>query len=157
MSYMSKREEPLFMPDRNEHAHRSQWIGQPQDMTAFMNLMHEGQRQQMSMYNAMQLPVVELEKFDGNVMHFWRFIKRFEVSVENYTEDEAAKYTRLLQLCTGRAKAVVESCHYMDPHIAFRRAKHLLTERFGAFRALKFRSQKDCRNNLTHLFGVLKL
>lgn len=41
-----------------------------------MSLILQGQRQYAEMYNAMQLPSVQLEKFDGNVLEFWRYSRQ---------------------------------------------------------------------------------
>ena len=49
-----------------------------------------------ALINAIRLPVTQLVTFDGDPLKFWTFIRAFEHSLENCTNDNAARLTRLL-------------------------------------------------------------
>ena len=56
------------------------------------------------------LPKPELNKFDGNPLEFWNFIRSFETNIEKNASDESEKLSFLLQYCTGAARNAIKSC-----------------------------------------------
>lgn len=61
------------------------------------------------------LPKPELNKFDGNLLEFWNFMRSFNNNIEKNASDEGEKLTFLLQYCIGAAKVAIKSCVTMDP------------------------------------------
>ncbi len=79
-----------------------------------------------------RLPTLELEKFSGDPLHYFKFIKRFEAVIETHTDSPSLRLSRLIQYCEGEAKRIIDRCIYIpDPAEAYRRARELLKERFG--------------------------
>ena len=77
------------------------------------------------------LPKPELNKFDGNPLEFWNFIRSFENNIEKNASDEGEKLSFLLQYCTGAARDAIKSCVTMDTKLGYRTARALLKDRFG--------------------------
>lgn len=61
------------------------------------------------------LPKPELNRFDGNLLEFWSFMRSFNNNIEKNASDEGEKLTFLLQYCIGAAKVAIKSCVTMDP------------------------------------------
>ena len=53
------------------------------------------------------LPKPELNKFDGNPLEFWNFIRSFENNIEKNASNEGEKLSFLLQYCTGAARDAI--------------------------------------------------
>lgn len=87
--------------------------------------------EQQQLLEALHLPRAELMSFDGDPLHYWIFTRAFQNSVDNTSLGDAAKLTRLLQYCTGKAQKVIQCCAVMDPNIGYSRALNLLKGRFG--------------------------
>ena len=68
---------------------------------AILQLLQQEQQQQRQLIGAIQLPKVELMKFDGDPVKYWRFIRAFDNSVTNDIDDNS-KLTRLLQYCISK-------------------------------------------------------
>ncbi|KAL9982123.1 hypothetical protein ACROYT_G010928 [Oculina patagonica] len=77
------------------------------------------------------LPKPELNKFNGNPLEFWSFIRSFDNNIEKNSTDEGEKMTFLLQYCTGAARDAIKSCVTMDPALGYQEARKLLKDRFG--------------------------
>ena len=86
---------------------------------------------QRKMIDAMQLPKCELQRFDGDPLQFWLFIRSFDAAVGNTSVDDNVKLNRLLHYCTGDALAVIHSCVVMEPKAGYQKARELLRDRFG--------------------------
>ena len=80
----------------------------------------------------LQAPRAEMQKFDGNPLHYMKFVRLFEDSVEKALPDPTARLVRLTQLCTGEAARVIDCCQLMPPDVGYTRARQLLAERFGS-------------------------
>ena len=104
-----------------------------QDNSGMLHVMKDGQQKQQQLLDAIQLPHVELMKFDGDPMKYYMFIRSFENSVDKDTIDYNSRLTRLMQYCTGKARCTSECCCVMNPEQGYLRAKELLKERFGNF------------------------
>ena len=76
-------------------------------------------------------PKIELGKFNGNPMHYIRFIKTFEANVESRVTDPNKRLLLLIQHCEGEAKKVIDYCLLLEPHEGYRHAKTLLKDNFG--------------------------
>jgi len=87
-----------------------------------------GQRQ---LFEALQIPKVEIMTFDGNPLKYWPFIRSFENNVEKFCIGDEARLARLMQYTVGRARQVLQSCYVMEPAEGYQRARQLLKERFG--------------------------
>ena len=104
------------------------WIEATQAMCQAMN---ETQAQTRAMMRAAEVPV-KLENFDGNPLHYCRFINRLDLAVD-YNEVEARhKFAVLLQSCIGEAKSALSMCESIhDPEMAYAEARRTIRERFG--------------------------
>ena len=87
--------------------------------------------QQAQMIGVLQAPKVTLPSFNGDPMMYTQFMRAFEDNVERVISDDAARLSRLMQLCTGDASGAIEGCMLMPPEMGYRRAKQLLQTRFG--------------------------
>ena len=96
-----------------------------------LHLIHESQKQQQKLVDAIQMPRTKLQTFDGDPMNYWTFIRNFENNCERESADNTAKLTRLVEYCTGKARKVIEHCIGLDPAVGYVRARKLLRERFG--------------------------
>ena len=76
-------------------------------------------------------PKIELGKFNGNPMHYIRFIKTFEANVESRVTDPNKRLLLLIQHCEGEAKKVIDYCLLLEPHEGYIHAKILLKDNFG--------------------------
>ncbi|XP_071085435.1 uncharacterized protein [Haliotis cracherodii] len=86
---------------------------------------------QYEMLHLLQLPKVEIMKFDGNPLQYWAFIRSFDISIGETSISNSAKLNRLLQYCTGHVQEVIECCVIINPEIGYFQARKLLLERFG--------------------------
>jgi len=78
------------------------------------------------------LPKRSLQPFNGNPLQYTTFIRAFEYTIENKTEDNRDRLNFLCQYTSGEAKALVNSClHYADSDVGYEKAKLLLAERYG--------------------------
>ncbi len=84
-----------------------------------------------TLIGVLQAPKVTLMTFDGNPLEYHTFIRCVEDNIEKFIQDSASRLSRLIQQCTGEAERVIRCCRDMSPEIGYRRAKHLLKERFG--------------------------
>ena len=89
-----------------------------------------GGKENVNLFEALQLPRLEAITFDGNPLKYWSFIRGFENSVERYCSEDM-KLMRLMQSAVGKAREVIQCCCVMEPVAGFSRAKQLLKERFG--------------------------
>ena len=77
------------------------------------------------------LPKIELEKFDGNPLKYHMFMAVFNETVDASGESDNIKLTRLLQYTQGDANDAIQRCILMEAGEGYRRAKAILLERFG--------------------------
>ena len=83
-----------------------------------------------SLVERLELPRVELLRFDGNPLQYWQFIRNFETSVEKKTGDNHKRLSCLIQQCDGMARSAIQSCVMLD-HRGYDEARRILQERFG--------------------------
>ena len=87
--------------------------------------------QPLRVVGSIELPKVELFRFDGNPIHYWKFIRQFEYYVEARVNDDSQRMLYLLHYCCGRAKAAIEECIMLPPAMAYSRARGILARLFG--------------------------
>ena len=105
-------------PDAKKEATSSQ---QQQDMTS-------------SLVQALNLPRVEIVKFDGNPRRYMTFMAIFKETVESVTKDGHTRLTQLLYQyhTTGEAHSTVESCVIQGGELGYKQAMEKLRSRFGS-------------------------
>ena len=74
---------------------------------------------------------IELGKFNSNLMHYIRFMKKFKANVESRITDPNKQLLLLVQHCEGEAKKVINHCLLLEPHEGYNHAKTLLQDNFG--------------------------
>ena len=116
----SLREAPTFNHERSEiHPTLEQAAGKV------------SYRPNVPVYVDPTFPKIELGKFNGNPMHYIRFIKTFEANVEARVTDPNKRLLLLIQHCEGEAKKVIDYCLLLEPHEGYSHAKTLLKDNFG--------------------------
>ena len=81
--------------------------------------------------NMMNMPKVELDKFDGNPLDFQSFIAVFDEVVDSKIDDDQVKLTRLLQYTSGQAKTAIKNCALVGGETGYKQAREILRSRFG--------------------------
>ena len=76
-------------------------------------------------------PRVEIDKFNGNPLRFFRFLHQFDSHVGGQFQDSKRKLDLLLSLCTGEALRAIEGCLFLSPDIGYQEARKRLEQRFG--------------------------
>ena len=76
-------------------------------------------------------PRVEIDKFNGNPLRFFRFLHQFDSHVGGQFQDSKRKLDLLLSLCTGKALRAIEGCLFLSPDIGYQEAHKRLEQRFG--------------------------
>ncbi|XP_078495676.1 uncharacterized protein LOC144751211 [Ciona intestinalis] len=72
------------------------------------------------------------EKFDGNPLHYFEFIKTFEETVAHQVREPAMQLRQLINSCEGRARKMIQSCSLITPaERGLDEALDLLRGRFG--------------------------
>ena len=92
---------------------------------------------QQQMLDLMTLPKPQLISFDGDPLNFYMFLNMFDSCVHNSNINDSAKLNRLFELCKDKALRLIKPCALMPPSDGYRRARELLTERFGAIVRLR--------------------
>ena len=64
-------------------------------------------------------------------MQYHVFMNSFMTCIDSANVTDASKLNRLLELCQGKARAVLTPCALGDPRSGYKRAKTLLQQRFG--------------------------
>ena len=76
-------------------------------------------------------PDVSIDTFNGDPLEFKYFMTTFEEVIESKIDDARGRLTRLIQYTSGEAKDLVKGCVYLEPKDGFKKAKELLSKRFG--------------------------
>ena len=104
---------------------------QPDMSNLLRELISDTRIHQQSLVDALQLPKAELTTFDGNPLTYWTFVRAFHNAVRKETTSDAAKLTRLLQYCSGKARKLLQCCTVKEPAEGYALALRLLKERYG--------------------------
>ena len=86
---------------------------------------------QQQMLDLMTLPKPQLITFDGDPLNFHVFLNTFDSCVHNSNINDAAKLNRLFELCKDKALRLIKPCALMPSDQGYKRARELLTSRFG--------------------------
>ena len=76
-------------------------------------------------------PIVDIEVFDGNPIHYTYFRSMFREAVEKRINDPQGKLTRLINLTSGEAKELVKPFFHDKPECGFANAMRLLQKQYG--------------------------
>ncbi|GAA52646.1 protein disulfide-isomerase [Clonorchis sinensis] len=80
---------------------------------------------------APSLPKIEIDKFSGNPMEFWKFMKAFQMSIADRLFDDSNKLMYLLHYCRGEAKEAIEHCVFLPGKTGYQKAMDILRTQFG--------------------------
>ena len=83
------------------------------------------------MAQALSLPRMEIEKFDGNPKKYYNFIAVFDECVDKPISDCQTKLVRLSQFTTGDAKSAIRACVNTGGSEGYAEARAILKKRFG--------------------------
>ncbi|MCG8069349.1 MAG: DUF1759 domain-containing protein, partial [Candidatus Thiodiazotropha taylori] len=89
------------------------------------------QRLATTLQEGFNLPKPELLTFNGTPTDYCKFIKNFEVNIENSISDDRLRLSYLIQYCNGEAKSSIEDCVLLDPSDGYKRARSILYSRYG--------------------------
>ena len=85
-----------------------------------------------SLIASLQLPKVELGKFDGDIIEYPSFIRRFKLAVEEVTQDSQRRLDILQSVCEGEAGSLIRDCIFIEPaQEGYDKARKLLEQRYG--------------------------
>ncbi|XP_072033404.1 uncharacterized protein [Amphiura filiformis] len=140
----------LVMPQHVPQPFNQQEILQPSvQLQAPQPPVQQPAQQQLPQYTAQQemayltklliqqqvraaLPEQTISKFDGDPLKYTNFIKEFEYSVEDKTENSRDRLSYLAKYTSGEANVLVRSClHYADSTEGYLTAKTLLRKKYG--------------------------
>ena len=106
-------------------------IDQLNEVKAVKNESDKGQLDQTELVSMLNLPKVEIAKFDGDSLKYHAFISTFDETVDKVNCSDKIKLTRLLQYTSGKAHDAISSCALMPGNAGYARARELLYNRFG--------------------------
>ena len=81
--------------------------------------------------DALNLPKIQCQRYNGSPTMYHSFIKSFKLSVEQCVKDPATRLTHLLSFLDGPAYQAVQSAIYLPPEEGYKHALTVLKERFG--------------------------
>jgi len=61
------------------------------------------------------LPKRNLPIFDGNPLHYYSFMKRFEETILKHVSDPASQLAYLIDMCRDKAYEVIRFCNVISP------------------------------------------
>ena len=82
-------------------------------------------------HDTLTLPKIEIDRFGGSPIMFWKFMKGFQSMVANRLRDENQKLMYLLHYTCGKAKEAIEHCVLLPPASGCAKAMGILEKRFG--------------------------
>ena len=104
---------------------------------------------QSQLIGMLNLPKVEISKFNGDPLHFHSFISTFDETVHATDCSSKVKLARLLQYTSGKAHEAIQSCAMMPGDSGYSRARELLAERFGSDHLVTERLVHNLHNGKT--------
>ncbi|KAJ8413977.1 hypothetical protein AAFF_G00065750 [Aldrovandia affinis] len=78
-----------------------------------------------------QLPTKDIPVFRGDALQYKSFIRAFEHSIEQKTDNDQDKLYFLEQFTNGEPQELVRSCVHMQPSRGYKEAKRLLHKHYG--------------------------
>ncbi|VDP82696.1 unnamed protein product [Echinostoma caproni] len=73
----------------------------------------------------------DIQKFRGDPLKYWSFMRCFSTSVDCLPMEDDAKLVYLIQFCEVLAKEAIEDLVILDGQEGYKRAKETLKKRFG--------------------------
>ena len=96
-------------------------------------LLELSRQQHQAQVDSMQLPPVDLIKFDGNPLKYWQLMHLFATNVEKDTVPDEEKLTRLHHYTTGHARSAIAHCLYHPvSSVGYAQAMATLKKRFSS-------------------------
>ena len=92
---------------------------------------HDDEAVLTQLANMLNIPKVEIDKFDGSPLEYQAFISVFDEVVDSKSSDNHVKVTRLLQYTTGPAKAAIKNCALVGGETGYKQARGILKSLFG--------------------------
>ena len=77
------------------------------------------------------MPSQELFKFSGNEDQYFLFINTFDSVIASKITSDRDKLQYLSQYTVGRPNDVVTACLHLEPEVGYKRAREILTKRYG--------------------------
>ncbi|CAB3995709.1 nek6 si:ch211- NIMA (never in mitosis gene a)-related kinase 6 [Paramuricea clavata] len=105
-----------FCPSRS-----SANVGGQEILKSVVGILNEG----------FNMPKPELLTFDGNPLHYWRFINNFQTNIANETMNPGKHLAYLIQRGKGEAREAIENCSILDPGRGYLKAREILQQQFG--------------------------
>ncbi|XP_076810887.1 uncharacterized protein LOC143453439 [Clavelina lepadiformis] len=98
------------------------------DMMMLVGMIEENR----SMMRRSTLPRRELEKFEGNPLHYFVFMKGFKETIQSHIADPTQQLRYLIDMCIGEAHESIKGCIWVDPpEEGLRQAFTVLEDLFG--------------------------
>ena len=85
---------------------------------------------QADLINSLNVPKVEIDKFEGNPLDYLTFMAIFDEVVHTKVMDGQVKLTRLLQYTTGPAKMAIKNCALIGGDAGYIQARDILKNRY---------------------------
>ena len=76
-----------------------------------------------------KLPKIQVSKFDGNILDFFRFWTTFSTDIDDSNLPETSKFSYLKELLTPKVRYLVEGLPFTAE--GYLRAKEILKQKFG--------------------------
>ena len=86
---------------------------------------------QSDLINSLNVPKVEIDKFEGNPLDYLTFMAIFDEVVHTKVMDGQVKLTRLLQYTSGPAKMAIKNCALIGGDAGYAQARAILKNRYG--------------------------
>ena len=86
---------------------------------------------QSDLINSLNVPKVEIDKFEGNPLDYLMFMAIFDEVVHTKVMDGQVKLNRLLQYTSGPAKATIKNCALIGGDAGYAQARDILKKRYG--------------------------
>ena len=120
--------EPLpHLPRYKDQVERTK----PSSNVETMELLYRLMTRQGEIFQRQGVPEPKLSKFGGDPMGYQYFMTMFQTIVEARVQDPIDRLILLIDHTYGEAKSIIETCLYLEPTVAYERAKTLLQENYG--------------------------
>ncbi len=114
-----------------DHGNTQQSIDDSRYLFNVMHRQNEITELLVKQQSLSQLPQRDVPVFSGDPLVYISFIRAFEHSIENKTNNPQDRLYYLEQFTSGEPQALVRSCEHMSPTKGYKEAKHLLHLHYG--------------------------
>ena len=101
---------------------------------------------QSDLINSLNVPKVEIDKFEGNPLDYLTFMAIFDEVVHTKVMDGQVKLTRLLQYTSGPAKMAIKNCALIGGDAGYAQARAILKNRYGNSHLVSHMIISDLKN-----------